>query len=641
MKTKRLTLILFTAISLLGCSGGTTVLRNELPPVYPDYIGVTVPAGIAPLDFNLPEEYSDVYVKVYGSRGGELSCRGDYARFNIRKWHALLDKNIGDTLTFRVLAKKEGQWVQFQDFLMFVSKYPLTDYGVTYRKFAPGYETFSKIGIYQRNIHNFDESPIIEGNLVPGQCLGCHTANATSPDQFLFHMRGQHGATVFQLDGRRRWLTTKTASTISNAVYSYWHPSGDYVAHSNNHIHQLFWTGTNERYVEVFDDVSDVVIQDIRKDELLLSPLLMTEDFETYPAFSPDGRTLYYCSAPVTEVPQHAEDVHYNLCSIAFDPETGSVASSADTLINAYALKKSVTFPRPSYDGRWLLYSLSDFGNFPINHKEADLWLMDTGTGESHPLERANSDYDESFHNWSSDSHWILFSSRRDDTLYSQIYICSIDEEGNATKPFVLPQRNPWKYYHGTLFTFNVPDFTKEEVRFDTRGVFEEAFSDERDSLTVRNFSIYGTVTDPELEGVCIYLVPALEEVILPSRENLDSTFIKNGKFEFHGNVERLSDIRVDRHHRINVQNLLVLTEPGTINVTIGPVSSGGGTPQNDSLQVWKELTEKHRVEMISAGDSGVRDSIHHSYKLRSRELASNCGGQIESFINKLYPGED
>ena len=51
-----------TAISLLlvSCSR-ETVLREELPQIFPDYIGVTVPAGIAPLNFDLPEEYSKVF----------------------------------------------------------------------------------------------------------------------------------------------------------------------------------------------------------------------------------------------------------------------------------------------------------------------------------------------------------------------------------------------------------------------------------------------------------------------------------------------------------------------------------------------------------------------------------------------------
>ncbi|MBQ8048639.1 MAG: PD40 domain-containing protein [Bacteroidales bacterium] len=475
-----------TAISLLLVScNRETVLREELPHIFPDYIGVTVPAGIAPLNFRLPEEYTKVFAKVSDNHGNVLTAKGRYADFNVGRWHRLTEANRGDTLTVTVAGYKDGKWEQFRSFMLFVSHYPLDDYGMTYRKFAPGYETYSKIGIYQRNIHNFDEYPIVEGTLLPGQCMGCHTANATSPEQFLFHLRGKHGATVVQTEGQRKWLETKTDRTIAKAVYSYWHPSGDYVAHSNNKIHQLFWTGNNERYIEVYDDASDVIVHNVRNDQYILEPLLMTEDFETYPAFSSDGKTLYFCSAPKVDVPAQAEDVHYNLCSISFDREAETFGNQVDTLINAVALGKSVTFPRPSYDGRWLLYSYADFGCFPINHKEADLWLMDLQDGSTHPLERANSSYCESFHNWSSDSHWILFASRRGDSLYSRIYIAQIDENGNASKPFLLPQKDP-DFYHKTLFTFNVPDFTSEKVNFRIRGAYEEAFSDERVQVTVK-----------------------------------------------------------------------------------------------------------------------------------------------------------
>lgn len=485
--TYRQILAVLTAVSLFIVScNRETVLRDELPQIFPDYIGVTVPAGMAPLNFNLPEEYSKVFAKVSDRHGNSITAKGRYAGFDVGRWHEITAANAGDTLSVTVAGYKDGKWEQFRPFMVFVSRYPLEDFGVTYRKFAPGYETYSKIGIYQRNIHNFREEPIVEGTLLPGQCMGCHTANATSTDQFLFHLRGEHGATLVQTDGRRKWLETKTDSTIARAAYSYWHPSGDYLAHSNNKINQLFWTGNNERYIEVYDSVSDISIHDVNNDQLILSPLLMTDDFETYPAFSSDGKTLFFCSAPKVDVPAQAEDLHYNLCSLSFDADDGTFGTQVDTLINAAQLGKSVTMPRPSYDGRWLLYTFHDFGNFPINHKESDLWLMDLDSGKTHPLAGANSSYSESFHNWSSDSHWILFASRRGDSLYSCIYFAQIDENGNASKPFLLPQKNPYEYYHNTLFTFNVPDFTKEKVDFRTGTACREVFSGERIQLTVR-----------------------------------------------------------------------------------------------------------------------------------------------------------
>ena len=476
---------LFVACLLAASCAGSTSYEDFLPEIYPDYIGVTIPADIAPLNFNLPEEYDRVLVRVTGSKGGELKVKGRWAAFPVKKWHRLTEQNAGGTLHFTVLGRKDGRWTQWRDFILYVSDVPLTDYGIVYRKIAPGYTTYSRIGLYQRNIHDFREDPIIESTLTPGQCVGCHTANATNPAQYMFHLRGRHGATLVQQDGRREWLTTKTDSTIGNVAYTYWHPGGRWFAGSINPVRQCFWTG-DQRTIEVFDLASDLVVMDMNDHSLVVDPRFTTKDYlESSPAFTPDGKTLYFCKAKAFEVPKLVDSIRYDLVRVSFDEETGALGD-IETVLPAASEGHSVSFPRPSYDGRWLMYNLADFSVFPIDHKEADLWLMDLQTGETRPIDEVNSPFSESFHNWSSGSRWFLFCSRRDDGLYVQVYFSCIDAEGNCTKPFVLPQENPRKYYHSTLYSFNVPDFTKEKISFDTRGVYQEVFSDERVQASVK-----------------------------------------------------------------------------------------------------------------------------------------------------------
>jgi len=470
--------ILFLPLFIASCQR-EVVRVDALPPIWPDYVGVTIPAGVAPLDFSLDGSYDRIYVRAEGSNGTSCTARGRWARWDVSRWHKFTEANVGGTLTLTVVGKKDGRWTQFRPFIVYVSTDPLDDYGVTYRKIAPGYETYSKIGIYQRNIHTFSEEPVIESTLTPGQCVNCHTANATRPEQFTFHLRGKHGATYFQTGTEGKWVTTKTDQTISNAVYPYWHPSGHYCACSNNFIHQSFWTG-DERLIEVWDDASDISVVDVRTDEVITSPLVHTDWYETYPAFSPDGQTLYYCTSYPHSVPARASDVRYDLCSISFDAAKGELGTRVDTLIHAANEGHSITFPRPSYDGRYVLYSQADFGCFPVNHREADLWLYEVSTGRRFPLEGANSSQAESFHNWSSNSRWILFSSRRHDGLYSLLYICHVDEEGHASKPFLLPQRNPKAYYGSSLYSYNVPDFTHTKVRFNTTRTWQQVSSDNR-----------------------------------------------------------------------------------------------------------------------------------------------------------------
>ena len=475
---KKLTILAFTVLSLLACSRGT-VLNENLPEIFPDYIGVSIPVGIAPLNFSLEGDWDKVYVEVTGEKCGRITTKGNYARFNIRKWHKLTEENRGGQLNFTVLGLKNGQWTQFRTFVLYISDKPLTDYGVTYRKIAPGYTTYSRIGIYQRNIHNFKEKPIIESTLVPGQCIGCHTANRTSSEQFMFHARGKHGATLVQQNGEREWLATKTDKTIGNVAYTYWHPGGDYFAGSIDPVRQCFWTG-NERWIEVFDLASDVIVMDMRTHEVLHSPLLESDMLEMQPAFSADGKWLYFCLAKSCNVPAEVDSVRYDLCRIGFDAATGSFGDSVETVIPASSMGRSITWPRPSYDGKYLMFCVTDFSCFPIDHKEADLWLLDLQTGEYAPMTEANSEFSESYHNWSSDSGWFLFSSRRLDGLYGTMWFSTIGEGGKATKPFLLPQKNPKQYYNTTNYSFNVPDFTDKEVEFNPAGVYKEVFSDER-----------------------------------------------------------------------------------------------------------------------------------------------------------------
>ena len=155
-------------------------------------------------------------------------------------------------------------------------------------------------------------------------------------------------------------------------------------------------------------------------------------------------------------------------------------------MVSARQLGKSVSFPRPSYDGRYLMFTLSDYGNFSIWHKEADLWMYDLKKQTFYPIDEVNSDDTESFHNWSSNSHWFVFSSRRDNGLYTYLYIAGVDADGKVTKPFMLPQKRPFEYYDGLVYSFNVPDFVRQPVDINHMEVREKLVKPERVKLNVR-----------------------------------------------------------------------------------------------------------------------------------------------------------
>ncbi len=157
-------------------------------------------------------------------------------------------------------------------------------------------------------------------------------------------------------------------------------------------------------------------------------------------------------------------------------------------------------------------------------------------------------------------------------------------------------------------------------------------------STSHEGFVIHGYVEDPALDGAQVFLVPLKDAV----RENIDSVVINNQRFVFKGTVERMSDIRIEKLRRIGTQNLLVVTEPGDIYVSIGKQSSGYGTPQNDSLQVWKQLTENRNQAVRILYEGGMKeqsDSVNRAYRERTRQMVSNLGeGTLHDFLDGLYP---
>jgi len=471
---KKSIILLSAGLILLGsCSSlpGDFTEKGENPPVFPDINGVTVPVNIAPLNFKLTQP-SEKLVAVFKGKNSSLNIHGKgKIEIPVRKWHNLLENNSDDSLLVTIYAKQKSGWIKFLPFRIIIKKTPVDPY-LVYRLIAPGYESWSEMGIYQRNITDFEEEPIIDNRLLPGNCMNCHSFNKNDPNQMLFHLRGNIGATILIKDGIATKLSTKTKETLSNCVYPYWHPSGKYIAFSVNSISQVFHS-VPEKRIEVMDSKSDLVVYDIAANKLITSKLISSEDnFETFPTFSADGKTLIFCSAKKRTLPDDYNKIKYNLCKISFDESSGTFGTRVDTLVSSYITGKSVSFPRPSGDGKFLMFTMSDYGNFSIWHKEADLYLLNLKDGTVKPVSAANSDNTESYHSWSSGSHWFVFSSRRIDGLYTRPYISWLNENGDASKPFLLPQKDP-DFYDDCLRSFNIPEFVTGKVKSNGRNLLK------------------------------------------------------------------------------------------------------------------------------------------------------------------------
>jgi hypothetical protein len=475
-------IILFEiAVLTISCSrpGNDLTEINTLPVIFPDYRDVEIPFNIAPLNFKVVDDPEKIEATVEGANR-RLMIRGkNKIIFPPGKWQRLLKNNSGRSLHVTLFARYEGEWKKFKPFDIHINSEPIDPF-IVYRLIAPGYETWSEMGIYQRNLTTFGQELIINNRIVTGACMNCHSFKANNPDEMMLHLRGNTGGTILVHDGKVIKLNTKVKETISNCVYPYWHPSQDYIAYSVNAIQQVFHSVKEER-IEVFDSKSDIMVYDIRNNKLITSKIISSEDsFETFPAFSADGKSLYFCSAKKGIQPDEYNNIRYSLCRIDFDAISGSFGNKIDTLVSSFKTGKSVSFPRISPDGKTLVFTLSNYGNFSIWHRESDLYQLDLSSSAFHSIDAINSPESESYHSWSSNSRWMIFSSRRMDGLYTHPFIAYSDENGSFSKPFMLPQKDP-DFYEDLLRSFNVPEFVKGEVRTDGSSILKAIGSPPKD----------------------------------------------------------------------------------------------------------------------------------------------------------------
>lgn len=456
-------LILFLLYSCNNKPNGSISVSEQAPHIEPDYSDITIPPNIAPLNFIVKEKGTAYFARFSSTAGTEIEINSGSGKILIPsgKWKQLLQKSAGKNVMIDIFLKdKEGKWLKFKTITNKVAKEPIDPY-IYYRLLYPGYESWTELSINRRNLESFNSKALIENSVVDQNCINCHSFNNGKSDDFLFHMRGTMGGTYFYSDGKFRKINLKTKEMKNGAVYPRWHPSGKFVAFSSNKIIQRFHAADNKK-VEVSDLESSLVLYDLDKNEIMNIELTNKEKFmDTYPEWSPDGKYLYFCRAVQIGEKYDFKDIKYNLYRVPFEIENRKFGE-AELVFDASQINKSVAFPRISPNGKFMVVTVSDYGCFPIWHKEADLYSIDLGNFKTERL-NLNSDYSDSYHSWSSNGKWLIFSSKRGDGLTARPYISYIQETGASDKPFILPQKDP-EFYIGFLKSFNIPEFSTEKI---------------------------------------------------------------------------------------------------------------------------------------------------------------------------------
>jgi hypothetical protein len=438
-------IVLMLVVGLTNCSDGykQATETNKIANIFPEYYDHTLPPNIAPLNFIVKEPGKKFRIEITGKNDNSivLNQNSPKIKIPIKKWHKLLAENTGEKINLKIWSKNNGQWNSFKNITHNISKDTI-DPVLVYRLVYATYLKWHKMGIYQRDLTNFKETAIIENNSTENGCINCHTFSNNNPNTTAMHFRIIHPGTVIWKDGELTKTDTKTTETMSAGIYPAWHPNEKHIAFSTGKISPHLTSRFNKP-VDVADKASGLFVLNTENNTVISSPEISTERRESMPEWSADGKYLYFTSAPKAQKGDVESLLHerYSLMRIPFDDES-ETWGKAEMVLDADSVGMSISMPVASPDGKFMVCSMSDYGYFTIFHQNSDLYIIDLET-KSYKKMELNSNTAESHSQWSSNSRWLVFSSKRTDGVLTRPYISFIDESGNASTPFLLPQEDP------------------------------------------------------------------------------------------------------------------------------------------------------------------------------------------------------
>ncbi|MEO1573534.1 MAG: tetratricopeptide repeat protein [Pseudomonadota bacterium] len=206
------------------------------------------------------------------------------------------------------------------------------------------------------------------------------------------------------------------------------------------------------------------------------------EYVQSNPSWSPDGKYVVFARAKAyqndavanatsvlldeKDVPEFIEDgqpYKYDLYRVPFNDGRGG---TAEPIRGASHNGKSNFFAKYSPDGKWIVFTQAE--NYMLLMPDSELYIVAAEGGEARRL-RANTPRMNSWHSFSSNGRWLVFSSKAN-TPYTQLFLTHIDEDGNSTPAVVLDR------FTNSERAANIPEFVAQPA--DAIAKIDEQFLD-------------------------------------------------------------------------------------------------------------------------------------------------------------------
>jgi len=342
--------------------------------------------------------------------------------------------------------------------------------------FMVGEKNFRKIKWRLGDIAAYEKPPVVMQNIPV--CASCHQVTGDGKKISMeMNFQNDSGAQFVAGIQENIALSKKDFMTWSDfpkpailpktrGLFARMSPSGKYIVGTVNEISYAALTDEPAFCQLFFPTYGFLASYSVEKKTF--QPLKGADDvayIQTNPSWSPDEKQVAFARSEtkneyhedIAHIKTHVENlgikelnrrfpIQFDIWTVPFNNGKGG---EPQPLKGASNNGMSNYCPRFSPDGKWIVYTRSKTGI--MLQPDSRLYIVPAQGGTARRMQ-CNQARFNSWHSWSPNSKWLLFSSKVN-SMYTEIFITHIDENGNDSPPVCLSR------FSDEHMAANLPEF--------------------------------------------------------------------------------------------------------------------------------------------------------------------------------------